>query len=522
MAGEDDRIAKWQVAILVLALAWLYLPIIGHLASQSVSGPTWSHAVLIPLFFFYVLWREREPLQLMRSQPSRWGLHLLILGLLVLSIGVLGAEAFLSRISLIIVLSGAVVWFLGWKHLRAMVFPIALLLLMIPIPTLSFTRLIAPLQQLAATVSVNLLSLLGVAVLHEGNTIALPFMPLYVGEACSGIKSVLSLVTLAVIYGYLRHNRTWIRVALALSAIPIAVLADTFRIVGAGLASQYGGEEYADSFYSRFGGWPSFLFCVGLLILVHWALVWIDHTFLIARKRSTALETVNLDGTDEIADPSLNNRPGLRFAVAFTLLLASGAVLAYRSRSPETIPPHLSLADFPIQIGAWSSKEIPVDASTREILGRDDTLWRLFFDPKALQPYVELFVDYASEQSPADDRHSPSRCLPGSGWQPVQKRQIQLKGPEVAPFLVNEYIVAKGNDRQLVLYWFQGRNRAIANEYQEHMYLVLDRILKNRTDGALIRINTPLLPDESAEQALQRILPFANQVVPQLAHYIPE
>jgi len=514
MVREDDHIAKWRVAILALALAFIYLPIIRRLAAQWVSDPTWVHCLFIPIFSLYVLWRRREHLRTMPLQPSWWGLEILILGFLFLAIGVLGADLFVSRISFIIVLSGTVVWFLGWNHLRAAAFPISFLLLMIPIPALIFQRLMAPLLQLAFIGSANLLSFLGVSVLREGNSIFLPSMYLYMGEACSGLMSVLSLMTVAIIYSYLRESRGWIRVALVLSSLPIAVLAVVFRIVGTGLIAQYGGPEYAERFFHTFGNELSFAFCIGLLLLVHWSLTWIGRLCFSNEEKTNAHETAKLSQAEEIPDPSLNNRTSLRFVSALAVMLITGSVLAYRAHSPEIVPPHLAFANFPLQLGIWSGQEISIEANYREIGEPGRGLLRFYRSNSSEQ--ITLFIDSS------DERHSPERCLPEVGWKPLQLRQIPLEVPGITPFLVNEYIVAKGNDRQLVLFWFQGRNRAIASEHRDRLYIVLDRILKNRTDGALIRLSTLILPGESTDQALQRILPFANQVVPQLPHYIPE
>jgi exosortase len=192
-----------------------------------------------------------------------------VFALAVLIAGVLGAELFLSRISLLLLIAGLVIFFRGWQSFRAVLFPWAFLFLMIPIPEIVFSQITFPLQILASKVAALLLPLLGVPVLREGNVINLPAMPLEVVEACSGIRSLLSLVTLAIIYGYLVETRTWVRVTLALASIPIAVAANSLRIVGTGLLVQYWDPDKAEGFFHIFSGWLVFVVALAMLLLFH-------------------------------------------------------------------------------------------------------------------------------------------------------------------------------------------------------------------------------------------------------------
>jgi exosortase len=191
------------------------------------------------------------------------------LGLCVLIVGQMGAELFLSRLSLLIVLAGIVVLFFGWNFFRALLFPWAFLLLMIPIPTIVFNQITFPLQLLASKVASTTLPWMGVPVLREGNVIVLPAMALEVAEACSGIRSLMSLTTLAVIYGYLMERRVGVRVLLAVASVPIAVAANSLRIVGTGLLVQYWDPEKAEGFFHEFSGWLIFVVSLLMLYLLH-------------------------------------------------------------------------------------------------------------------------------------------------------------------------------------------------------------------------------------------------------------
>ncbi len=195
------RYPWWQAVVLLVLIGWLYSPILGRLVGQWWHDPNFSHGFFVPAFALFVLWQDRLRLARIPRSPSSWGLLIVALALCVLVTGVLGAELFLSRVSLLLLVAGLVVFFLGWNYFRAVLFPWAFLILMIPIPAIIFNQITFPLQILASKVAATALPLAGVPVLREGNVINLPAMPLEVAEACSGIRSLLSLATLAVIYG---------------------------------------------------------------------------------------------------------------------------------------------------------------------------------------------------------------------------------------------------------------------------------------------------------------------------------
>jgi exosortase len=268
-AVRPDFPRIWQIVLLTALLVWLYLPTVSRLVAQWWHDPNFSHGFFVPLFSAFILWQERSRLTAIKPQPSWIGLPLLIFGLCVLVLGQLGAEIFLSRFSLLIVSTGLILFFLGWNFFRAVLFPWAFLLLMIPIPAIIFSQITLPLQILASKLAAVALPFLGVPVLREGNVIVLPAMALEVADACSGIRSLMSLVTLAIIYGYLAERSNRIRVLLALAAVPIAIAANSLRILGSGLLVQYWGPDKAEGFFHAFQGWIMFVASLVMLYLLH-------------------------------------------------------------------------------------------------------------------------------------------------------------------------------------------------------------------------------------------------------------
>ncbi len=259
----------WQMAVLAGVSLWLYAPTLSRLVGQWWQDPNFSHGFFVPAFSAFVIWQERARLASLATRPSWWGMGGLALALCVLIIGQMGAELFLARFSLVLLLASLIVLFLGWNYLRALFFPVAFLLLMIPIPTILFNQITFPLQLLASKVAAAVLPLLGVPILREGNVIILPAMTLEVAEACSGIRSLMSLVTLAIIYGYLMEKRIALRVLLALASVPIAVAANSVRIIGTGLLVQYWDTDKAEGYFHASWGWIIFVVSLVMLYALH-------------------------------------------------------------------------------------------------------------------------------------------------------------------------------------------------------------------------------------------------------------
>jgi EpsI family protein len=207
----------------------------------------------------------------------------------------------------------------------------------------------------------------------------------------------------------------------------------------------------------------------------------------------------------------------IRFAVVVVLLAGTAVLLRARDRG-EILPPHLAVQEFPKEIGAWFGQDVPLQPEVRQILGDGDFLVRFYRAPG--QPYIDFFLAYFPTQRTGSTIHSPQNCLPGSGWIPAGLKRIELTNRGKAA-LVNRYIIAKGLDRQLVLYWYQSNGRIVASEYWAKFFLVADSIRRNRSDGALVRVVTPVASDESIESAEQRALDFARQALPQLDRFVP-
>ncbi|MFY9680404.1 MAG: exosortase C-terminal domain/associated protein EpsI [Candidatus Sulfotelmatobacter sp.] len=209
------------------------------------------------------------------------------------------------------------------------------------------------------------------------------------------------------------------------------------------------------------------------------------------------------------------------FRFAFTVAVLAGTALFLERRpSHEVLIPRPLLDKLPHQLGAWRGTDVPIPADELATLGSGDFLLRSYQRDSFPLADVDLFMAYFPSQRAGDTIHSPKDCLPGSGWFPLESSRVMLTLPGHVPFLANRYLVAKGGDRALVLYWYWAHDRAVASEYRAKFYLVADAIRLNRTDGALIRVSTPL-DGEGVVAAQERLVAFSRQFVPLINTYVP-
>jgi exosortase len=241
----------------------VYFPVIASLVRQWASDENYSHGFLVVPFAVLFAWRSRRELAAAESRPRLIGLFATIVSVLTFLAGQFAAELFLTRISLLGVIAGTIVFLWGVRHLRILAFPMALLLLAIPLPAIVLNQIAFPLQLLASRAGETVVSAAGVPILREGNVLILPDTTLEVVQACSGIRSLAALMTLGLILGKLAEPRRWARVVLFALTIPVAIVANAARVAGTGLAAAWIGRHAADGFFHTFSGWLVFVvaFC---------------------------------------------------------------------------------------------------------------------------------------------------------------------------------------------------------------------------------------------------------------------
>lgn len=262
-------VAAWCGALLLLC----YAPVLWRLIRQWDSDPDMGHGFFVPIIAGYIAWQKRDKLRKIQASPNWWGMALIILGCLQLYVATLGVELFLARTAFLVSLVGVVLLLGGLPYLRLFGFPLFLLLFMVPIPAIIYNRITFPLQLLASQAANLALTVLQIPVFREGNILELAQQKLSVVEACSGIRSLLSLSFLALVYGYFFESKGWIRVVLFLATIPIAIIANAGRVTLTGILTEYK-PELAEGFFHSASGWVIFMIALAILVFFHQTLTW--------------------------------------------------------------------------------------------------------------------------------------------------------------------------------------------------------------------------------------------------------
>ena len=270
-------VLAWSIAA-AAAFVLLFWPVLTRLAAQWGSDDNYSHGFLIVPLALWFVWDRRHRAAATPIRPSYWGLAGVAASLLLLAGGVLGAELFVTRIAMIATVASAVLFLFGPAQLRLMAFPVAFLLLMVPLPAIVFNQIAFPLQLLASHVGHLTLSALDVPVMRQGNLIILAETRLEVVEACSGIRSLVSLLTLGLVYGYFSNLPPGARALLAVMTVPLAVVANALRVAGTGVAAHHYGAAAAEGFFHAFSGWLVFGFAFAMLVALDRTVRWLDRT----------------------------------------------------------------------------------------------------------------------------------------------------------------------------------------------------------------------------------------------------
>jgi len=269
VVSQSQSRMPWPAMLWFLALLLVcYAPVLQRLVRQWYYDEDMGHGFFVPVLVAYIAWRERERVLAVRPQPAWWGLLIVAWGAFQLYLATVGAELFLARTAFLISLVGCITFVAGWPVVRALAFPLTLLLFMIAIPAVIYNQITFPLQLLASELAESALSLSGIPVLREGNVLEIPSQQLSVVEACSGIRSLLSLSFLALVYAYFFDRKVWMRLALLVATVPIAILANSGRVTVTGILSEID-PELAEGFFHTASGWVIFMTALAMLILVH-------------------------------------------------------------------------------------------------------------------------------------------------------------------------------------------------------------------------------------------------------------
>ncbi|MEM6681572.1 MAG: VPLPA-CTERM-specific exosortase XrtD [Pseudomonadota bacterium] len=497
--------------LIVLALA--HYGGLASLARRWSNQEEYSHGFFIPLLSAWIIWNRRDAVRETLGHGSMFGFVVLAGSVFTLIIGELSALFLLVQVSFITSLAAFALIIGGWKLLRICLFPILFLFFAIPLPYFIDATLSWRLQLLSSQWGVLFLRIFNVPVFLEGNVIDLGLYQLQVVDACSGLRYLYPLMSLGILGAYLYKAAFWQRAVIFLSTIPITIVMNSIRIGMIGILVNQYGIEMAEGALHFFEGWIIFMTCAVLLFGEIWLLNKLTHgddVFdrigfpQVSAARTSGLENVSLV-------PALG-------ATAVVLLTIFG-LQAIGGREEE-IPDRRQLAQFPLYLEGWRAREQTLDPEVEQALKVDDYLLA-DYGQRQNQP-VNFYVAFYESQRKGASPHSPRVCIPGGGWEISNFSRAAMKLPETKSTLpFNRLIISNNSDKLLVYYWFDQRGKKFANEYLMKAHLLKDAVTINRTDGALVRVTTPINAGEGLERADERLQSFIRTVTPYLPQYIP-
>ena len=503
-----------SLAVLVALVA--FSEALLELVHRWIRQEEYSHGFLIPVIVAWLLWTRRDALIASIGRPSWTGPALILLAAVMHVVGKLSALYFLSQFAFIIVLFGIVLGLGGYSLLKVTFIPIIFLLFAIPLPYFIDAMLSFNLQLISSQLGTFFIRLFQIPVYLEGNVIDLGVYKLQVVEACSGLRYLYPLLSLGFLAAYLFQAPLWQRAVIFLSTIPITIVMNSLRIGIVGVLVNYWGPQDADGFLHMFEGWIIFIACAGMLAA---------EIYLLARLTSgKAFFDVFYAPKVEPSRPAQQQplQSGIRLPLVsgFVLLCAAGLTGMFVSGRQEIVPQRSAFATFPTSVGEWRGRASSLDAQTENFLGLTDYILTDFSKPD--RHAVNFYVAYYASQRNGVAPHSPAVCIPGNGWQiaDLQRTSYSSTNPNIS-LPLNRVIIQKNATKELVYYWFDERGRKIASEWSSKAYLLADAILQNRTDGALVRLTTPIYPGEIEDDADKRLQGFIREFVPLLNQYLP-
>jgi exosortase D (VPLPA-CTERM-specific) len=499
----------------VLLVSALVVAILAYWNGLSDAVIRWntqeeySHGFLIPLVSLYILWEKKELIRASIGPPLWSGVIVIFAAITIFIVGEVSALFLLIQYSFVLLLIGLSLVSVG-RATKYTFAPILLLLFAIPLPYVLEVVLTAKLQLISSWLGVEFIRMFNIPVYLEGNVIDLGVYKLQVVEACSGLRYLFPLMSLGFIAAYFYQAAFWKRAIVFVATIPITIFMNSFRIGTIGVLVDNWGISMAEGFLHDFEGWIIFMACSAMLIMLIWIL-----EKLSGRKGSVAsvFGVVDVSTIDSFNQNNNRHYSTVPLVMAIVLIVAAIGLTQKLDNRVETYPGHVSFVNFPMELDNWSGTHDKLEKQVIEKLGMTDYLIANYVNEQ--QQVVNFYIAYYESQRKGVSPHSPRVCIPGGGWEIVDLQRITASGHPS-----NRVVIKKGNQRQLVYYWFQGHGRIVANEYINKWYLLQDAISKNRTDGALVRVVTTVALHETLESADERILDFMAKAEPELKDYI--
>ena len=515
----------WQAVLYGLFLSFMYYSSYAWLIGHDWARADYNYCYLIPFLLLYFVREKRKQWSQEPSVPSWNGFLILLAGVFLYLVGELAGEFFTLYVSSWFVVTGLLWMHVGRKKLATMAFPVFLSLFLYPLPHYLNTKLTFNLKLISSELGVSMIQLLGMSGYREGNIIDLGFTQLQVVDACSGLRYLLPLVLMGILMAYFYKASLWKRTIIVLSAVPLSIVTNSLRIALTAFLYPSLGPAAAEGFFHDFSGWVIFMASFGALLveirILRNILPRPGEYFMRDKDAArTDREPAERLETDERAVKKTNVSFSRRYfiAAASILVISMGmhAVIDFKEKKPVSRP----FDKFPLVIGEWQGTRQFLDQQSIDTLEFTDYTYINY--SKQNSPPVNIYVAYYESQRKGKSIHSPETCLPGSGWCFRQAGRVTIPLSGENPFFpVMRALMEKDDSTELVYFWFDQRGRILTNAYEMKIYNFWDALTKKRTDGALVRVITPISPSEKAEDADKRLRLFIKEITPTLNEFIP-
>jgi exosortase D (VPLPA-CTERM-specific) len=509
------------LGIELIAAGVLFASSLGGLYTVWRLQPEYSHGLLLPLLSAFLIWRQRDELRRLPFTGSWTGLGLIAVGLLLRFIGQSTTMATFEHYAFLFVIYGLVLSLTGPAVFRRLWMPLLLLVFAVPLPSFLNNPLSLQLQLLSSQLGVWVIRAAGISVLLEGNIIDLGNYQLEVAEACSGLRYLFPLMTLAFILACGFRGALWKRIVIFLSSIPITVVMNSLRIGFIGITVDHWGAQMAEGGLHGFEGFFVFMLSTVALLLVAYALARLASP-KVPWREVFDLAPPPLKLKDDAPRPAAATQRLPRPFFAASVLVVCGAATGYASVAPQVmIPARAGFEQFPDRFGGWIGRREALDQIYLNALQLDDYVLANYRGPDGTP--INFYAAYYQVQDLTRAVHSPHDCIPGGGWeiQRLERREFPAVGGAPA-FAVNRAVIQLGATRQIVYYWFQERGRRLTNDYLVRWYLLWDAVTRHRTDGALVRFVAQVPPNASEQEVDARIMQLAMRIEPALSRFVPD
>lgn len=535
-AGARQDLGKKNVSRIMVILLYavlfvlLYRDALTELITVDWRRDDFSYCPLVACVVLYLVWERRFVLRATPSRHSPAGAVLFLAGISLYWLGELGGEYFTLYLSLWCTGVGLLWMYMGWEKVKAVSFALFLAIAVFPLPYFINNTLMVELKLASSRMGVGMIHMMGMSAYREGNIIDLGLTQLQVVDACSGMRYLLPLVILSLLIAYWTRASLWKKALLVASSVPLAVLINGARIAGTGVMSHLWGAQAAEGFFHSFSGWLVFMVMVPGLLCEMWILKKIGPEGrraggLLDRKdqRPSMAEPLKAHDRDDPERPRVHLRPRMKFLqpvfIFSTLVLLFTVCASHAIEFRRSVPLERPLGTFPSEIGPWRGSHEALDPDTIRILRLSDYLVMKYHDGAGR--VLELYVAYYESQQKGETTHSPETCLPGSGWEIMGDGHTRVDVGKGSLVTVNRAVVRKNGAGYIMYFWFPQRGRILTSLWQVKVYAFWDAITRQRTDGALVRVTTPIASDEDADQADARIRGFISMAAPLLENYIP-